>query len=79
MKALTTEQLLPLVKNGMPEDNRPFYDWRSCIGSMSTCLIVNVNGGSLYVPVLDSDVKACTTGEFIYLDDYINALAGGAE
>ncbi len=79
MKALTTEQLLPLVKNGTPDDNRPFHVWRSALGSMATCLLVNINGESLYIPVLDNDTKAYTTGEFIYLDDYINALAWGAK
>lgn len=81
MKALTTEQLLPLVKNGMPDAYRAYLHFYTSTDSIGCTPIVH-NGQGFYgfAPILEgTSLAPMTPGAFIYFDDYIAALAGGAE
>lgn len=81
MKALTTEQLLPLVKTGTPDEYRAylfFYTSTDSIGC--TPSIQNGKGFYGFAPIREgAPLVPFTPCSFIYFDDYINALAGVAE
>lgn len=81
MKALTTEQLLPLVKNGTPGAYRAYLHYYTSTNTVGcTPVVHDENGMYGFAPLLeDASLAPFIPCAFIYFDDYISALAGGAE
>lgn len=77
MKALTTEQLLPLVKTGTPDAFVPFLYFYTGIGEVGlTPIIHNGEGVASFVPMTpDSKKSPFIPCSFIYMSDYIGELA----